>query len=121
MGMMKYIPSRGKSMVNREGGPMISAKDILTAVEEYFSMTLVELMDKTRKREVCYPRQIAMWLLAHYSALTLNSIAVIFQKKDHTTVINSLEAIDNWMKFDEGVKKQVDEIIIKFNKNGASG
>jgi chromosomal replication initiator protein len=120
MSNFQYIPSKNKHRVNRDGGPTIPAKIIVDVIENYYNLTLDQLMNKTRKREICYPRQVAMWCLAHYSALTLKSIAIIFQKRDHTTVVNSLESIDNYMKYDDGVKEQISEIVSKFNINGTT-
>lgn len=115
--MIAYIPQNTSS--KREppkDGKYLAPGIVIDAVEKHFEITVKELMGKSRKREVCYPRQIAMYLLAHYTRLSLNSIAVIFENKDHTTVIHSMEAIDNYMFQDERAKEQVEQIISTFSK-----
>lgn len=110
MNEMAYVPSKQFHRVNRDGGPIVPSKKVMDIVCFHFEVTIEDLLKVCRKREIVYPRQICMYLMAYYTGLTLKSIGVIFSK-DHTTVIHSIEAIDNYMLTDENVCHQLQSII----------
>ena len=113
---MGYIPSYTETYRKRnkpDGMEYASAERVLDAVEQHFAVRRAYLLNKCRRKEVVYPRQIAMYLLAHYTVLTLKSIGVIFEK-DHTTVIHSMEVVDNYIFCDPLVKEQIDQIVSTF-------
>jgi chromosomal replication initiator protein len=108
-----YTPERGRRKDNPAWLNAIDAKKIMTAVESHFNITTDDMIRKCRRTEILYPRQVAMYLLAHYSCLTLKSIGVIFSK-DHTTVIHSMEVIDDYLSYDDLVKEQIATIVSTF-------
>lgn len=113
---MAYIPDNSTTYRKRnkpEGMDFLSATQVLDAVEKHFEVKRDELLRKCRRLKIVYPRQVAMYLLAHYTVLSLKSIGVIFEK-DHTTVIHSMEVIDNYISTDSQVKDQLDKIILTF-------
>lgn len=110
---MAYIPQPTRKREKPDGTPFIEANKIIIAVEKHFEITRAELFKKCRQLEIVYPRQVAMYLLAHYTALTLKSIGVIFGK-DHTTVVHSMQVIDDYISCDPDVKVQMDAIISTF-------
>jgi len=110
---MAYIPQPNRKREKIDGIEFVSANRIIAAVEKHFEITKDDLLRKCRRIEIVYPRQVAMFLLAHYTALTLKSIAVIFNK-DHTTVVHSMQTIDNYIDTDPNVKVQMDAIISTF-------
>ena len=107
---MAYIPEPGRKRNKPEGMDFVEAKRVMTAVESHFDVTTDDLLRKCRRKEIVYPRQVAMYLLGHYTSLTLKSIGVIFSK-DHTTVIHSMETIDDYLTYDELVKEQIAAIV----------
>lgn len=111
MNYKAYIPSRkkNKDMANKDGGPLVSPYDILCAVEKYFEVSRDDIIKKCRRRVVLHPRQLAMWLMRHYTSFSINAIGVIFER-DHTTVTNYSQEIDDLLTYDERVKEQVESI-----------
>ena len=116
MTTFSYIPNHRPHLnrVNRDGGPLIEAKKILLSLTEYFDIGIPALIDKSRKRTIVYPRQLAMYLLGHYSGMTMSSIGVIFGK-DHSTVVHSIATIDDLSQVDNLVAQQIKDIVVKLN------
>ena len=70
------------------------------------------LFMKTRKREVAFPRQIAMYLSNLFiPSLSLKEIANYYRLKDHTTVIHAIKSIKTQMTDNVEVKQQVEQLM----------
>lgn len=67
---------------------------------------------RCRKRELCYPRQVTMFIYKNFTELSLKSIGDIFGF-DHTTVIHSNQKIKDLMDVDDNIYLEVNEIIEK--------
>lgn len=63
--------------------------------------------EKIRKREVVAARQVAMFFLRKYTDLSLKSIGVIFNGRDHTTVIHSCQTVKDLCFSDPKIKSKI--------------
>lgn len=72
----------------------VSDSQILSAVSEFYSIQMADLIGRCRRKEVVEPRQVAMFLLRDILGL---SYPYIGEKmgRDHTTAIHSFEKINN--------------------------
>lgn len=76
----------------------------------YFKISEEDIMSKKRIKNILVPRQIAMFLSRELTHDSLNSIAVKFGGKDHTTVIHSCKKIRILYNSDDYIKRVVDDI-----------
>lgn len=83
---------------------------ILRAVGEHFGITPDGMAVKSRKRHIAYPRQVAMFFLAKYTTLTMESIGLIFLSRDHTTVSCAKQTIQDLIDVSGVVRSEVYEI-----------
>lgn len=60
---------------------------ILQAVTDTYSVSLDELLSPTRKHRIVVARQAAMYLMHHYTMLSLSEIADAVGRWDHTTIL----------------------------------
>jgi chromosomal replication initiator protein len=68
-----------------------------------YGLTIPQLVDKTRKQHISFPRQVAMYLAnLLIPQLSLKEIAEYFKRKDHTTVLHAKKMIEN--QFDEDLE-----------------
>lgn len=65
--------------------------DIQLAVCEEFGISLKDMLSKSRKRELAWPRHVAMGLGREMTDFSLNRIKKAFRRMDHTTVINGVK------------------------------
>lgn len=72
----------------------VTIDTIQEVIADYFQISIADLKSKSRKKEVVYPRQLAMFLAKEYTELPLKSIGYHFGGRDHSTVIHSIQSIN---------------------------
>lgn len=87
-------------------------------VAEHFEVTVDEMKDKTRKKEIVVARQTAMYFAKNHTNLSLKAIGYHFGKRDHTTVLHAIESVNNMIDTDKEFKVTIAELQkrLKFNK-----
>ncbi len=60
---------------------------IVNGVASFYDIEVKELLSPTRKKDIAYPRQIAMYLMRQDLKKSYLSIGEVFGGRDHTTVI----------------------------------
>ncbi len=80
-------------------------------VAKYFEIGKNQIKDPTRKKEIAFPRQIAMYLSAKLIPhISLLEIANHYNKKDHTTIIHAKKIISQKLDKDNNLKRKINEI-----------
>ena len=72
----------------------ISIDSIQKAVGERFQIKQSQLKEKSNTKKVVYPRQVAMYLVKELTDASLPEIGRAFGGKHHTTVIHSINKIE---------------------------
>lgn len=85
----------------------VTIESIQKAVAEQFGLRLVEIKAKNNSRSIVYPRQIAMYLSKHLTEASLPEIGRQFGGKHHTTVLHSVDKIDNVRKTDKDLNRLI--------------
>jgi len=93
----------------------VSIEDIQRVVCLYFDIPDDLLRGKSRKKEIAFARQIAMYLSKEMTQYSLKSIGLHFGGRDHTTIIHGVRTIDELIKIKKD-KKVIDIIEILKNK-----
>jgi chromosomal replication initiation ATPase DnaA len=74
--------------------PIPPPKQVLSVVARMFDMTAEQLVQRSNRRVLTVPKQIAQHLLRTVSGRSLNEIAEIFHLQHHTTVLRNLRVIE---------------------------
>ncbi len=82
-------------------------------VSEYFQISVEDIRSKKRSSNISFPRQIAMYLCRTMTTESFPKIAIEFGGKDHSTVMYSVDKIENEIK----VNKDLANIIEKLKKD----
>lgn len=90
----------------REISPLL----IINVVAEHFNISKEDITSKKRNSEYVLPRQIIMYLCRHLTETSLQTIASLLGKKDHTTVIHGVEKIEDKLKTDEDLFNKIETI-----------
>lgn len=95
-------------------GDVISRKDhrltvkiIQEKVADHFGISAHQLRAHTRKRNVTYPRNIAMYLCKKWTKQALRTIGLDFGGRDYSTVIHACKKIDAELSSNEELKSHV--------------
>ena len=92
-------------------GGSVTPQKIKKEVCEYYGITLEDIDSETRKSNIAYPRQIAMYLCRILTNYSLPRIGSVFGNKHYSTVKHACDKIQAEISMDEAFKKEVDEII----------
>ncbi len=88
----------------------VTIESIQKAVAEQFGLRLPEIKQKNNSRAIVFPRQIAMYLAKHMTDCSLPEIGRQFGGKHHTTVLHSIEKIDNQRKADKDLNRLLNKL-----------
>jgi len=84
-----------------------SPPSVLKSVADFYSISLADLVKRSRKKEVVKPRQIAMYLLREETKLSFPEIGHKLGGRDHSTVIHACEKIRREESSDESLKQEL--------------
>lgn len=82
-------------------------------VANYFQISIEDIRSKKRSSNISFPRQIAMYLCRTMTTESFPKIGIEFGGKDHSTVMHSVEKIENEIK----ENKDLANIIEKLKKD----
>jgi chromosomal replication initiator protein len=86
----------------------VSIEQIQRVVCEYYAIPDDLLRGKSRKQEIAWARQVAMYFCKEMTRFSLKSIGLHFGGRDHTTVIHAVRTIAEGVK--KGDKNTLDQI-----------
>ena len=89
----------------------ISMELIIRTVAEKFSLQPAQLKQKTNEQRIAFPRQIAMYLAKELTSASLPEIGRAFGGKHHTTVLHSVQKIDNLRQKDADLNRMIQSLI----------
>jgi chromosomal replication initiator protein len=96
-------------MISRKN-ERISIKRIQQVVAESFDLGPNQLSAHTRKRDVSFPRSVAMFLCKKLTNQSLRSIGLEFGGRDYSTVIHSCKKIEYEIEHDAELKEKIKAI-----------
>jgi chromosomal replication initiator protein len=96
--------------LEQEGSTSLTILAIQQAVAKEWGVTVDGLRSKTRTKTLTTPRQIAMYLARQLLATQLVEIGNAFGGRDHSTVIHSLEKVQQTIIHDSDLKSRINRI-----------
>src|SRR5205807_7687520 len=88
----------------------ITIESIQKSVAEQFGLRVAEIKAKNNSRAIVYPRQIAMYLTKHMTEASLPEIGRQFGGKHHTTVMHSIDKIEETRKADKDLNRLLNKL-----------
>lgn len=87
----------------------ITADEIIDVVSQYYKVPVEQIMGRKRSSSIVLPRHICIFLIRKYSDLSLKEIAEKMNRKDHSTIIHSVNKIEKMIvsrsKIDEDIQR----------------
>ena len=87
-----------------------SIKEVVKMIANFYNIEERVIYEKTRRKEVVKPRQVAMYILREDFNISFPSIGDKLGGRDHTTVIHSCEKIKNDLRSDNSLLQEIEEI-----------
>lgn len=91
--------------------------DIVSAVADYFNLSVDDLYGTSRTQEIAFARQIAMYLCRDLTPLSLPKIGQLFGGRDHSTVIYAHKKVTQLIAERRSVYNQVAELTSRLKHN----
>ena len=90
----------------------ISMDTILQKVCHFYDLSPSQILDKTRKANIAFPRQVGMYLSnLLITSISLKDIALYYKRNDHTTVLHAKKMIENRFKEDNELRIEIEKLI----------
>jgi chromosomal replication initiator protein len=97
------------------GSTEITGETIRDLIGSQFRVSVDELLSRSRKRSVAFPRQVAMYLTRKFTDQSLADIGSIYNR-DHSTVLHAIKTITRDMSQQAAVRQQVEMLCAKLKK-----
>ena len=88
---------------------------IVNVVAEHFGVRPDDISSKKRNSEFVQPRQVVMYLCRELTDVSLNNIAKLLGKKDHTTIIHGINKVEAELSTNEEFRNKMEIIKKKIN------
>ena len=89
----------------------ILIEDVIRMICVHTGIPKVILVGPSRRRDIVYPRQSAMWIARRLTGRGVSEIGRRFGNKNHTTVIYSIRQVEARMLANEGFKAALDAMV----------
>jgi chromosomal replication initiator protein len=99
-----------KNILDAERPAGLTMDRIARAVAAHYSLSVEEMKSKNNARAVSMPRQVAMYLCKQMTRHSFPEIGREFGGKHHTTVMHSVEKIENLQKEDRNFHREIKEL-----------
>jgi chromosomal replication initiator protein len=102
-----------KELLSKDNKP-ITPTEIMRVVAAHYGTTVTNLKSKSNAQTVAFPRQVAMYLCKHLTDLSYPEIGRVFNNKHHSTVMYSVEKIDEKMQNDQQFGRVLEGLMKQF-------
>ena len=89
----------------------ISVDSVMRCVADRFNLQPSQLKLKSNTRQIAYPRQVAMYLVKELTQASLPEIGRYFGGKHHTTVLHSIQKIEELRHEDDSLNSLIQGVI----------
>ncbi|MGI8670232.1 MAG: chromosomal replication initiator protein DnaA [Aridibacter sp.] len=100
-----------KNIIDSEQPEGLTLDRIIKTVSAHYDLSVEEIKLKNNSRQIAVPRQVAMYLCKRLTESSFPQIGKAFGGKHHTTVIHSVDKIENLIKEDRNFQRVVSELI----------
>src|SRR5574344_1451070 len=88
----------------------VSAQKILNVVASYYNLSVSQITGKIKTGQIVNARHISIYLIRNLLDVSLKQIGEIFSNRDHTTIMHSIEKVEQMLKDDKETKTVIDEL-----------
>jgi len=88
----------------------ININSVIEVIADFYGIEKKILFEKTRRKEIVKPRQIAMYILREDLNTSYPCIGNKFGQKDHTTVIYAYKKIKELREKDSKINQEIEQI-----------
>lgn len=110
---LKHVKEHLKHLFDEESSKKVTPNDIITKISSLYNISIEDIISKSRQAKIVTPRFVAMYLMRKLTDLTTTDIGKRFGDRDHSTVVNAINKIEEDMNNDADFKEQIEELVIE--------
>lgn len=110
---MKHIKEHLKHLFDEESSKKVTPNDIITKISDLYNISVEDIISKSRQSKIVTPRFVAMYLTRKLTDMTTTDIGKQFGHRDHSTVVNAINKVEEDMKNNLDFKEQIEELKIE--------
>lgn len=95
---------------NTKPKKLLSVKDVVKTVSDFYNLSEDNIYNKTRRKEVVKPRQVVMYILREDFNVSFPSIGEKLGGRDHTTVIHSYNKMKEEIKTNAVLSQEISQL-----------
>ncbi len=92
----------------------VTIEEIQNRVSEHFGLRAQDLKVRSNAKVIAFPRQVAMFLVKQLTSASLPEIGRQFGDKHHTTVLHSINKIENLRRSNKDLNKTINRLLDSF-------
>ncbi|NDD66299.1 chromosomal replication initiator protein DnaA [bacterium] len=100
-----------KDMIGVKNEKPLTIQYIKRKIGDYFNVSTMDLISKSRTRDLAYPRQIAMYLARELTNASLPKIGEHFGNRDHSTVMHACDKVKSMIDSDPETRSIINVLI----------
>ena len=104
-----------QDIVKRSNEYVPTPEAILDYISKYYNVDEAVIRGQQRNRDAVQARQIAMYLIRNMTSLSLDDTGKVFDNRDHSTVLYSIQQVEKKMKSDRAFAEKVKAIKTNIN------
>lgn len=102
---IKHVKEHLKHLFDEETNKKVTPNDIMTKISTLYNVSVEELISKSRQNRIVTPRFISMYIIRQLTDMTTTDIGKQFGDRDHSTVVNAINKVEEDMKINFEFKK----------------
>ena len=88
----------------------ITPELIVATVAGHYGLPEEDMYSKKRSREIANARQVAMYLMREMTQLSTTAVGKVFGGRDHTTVMHGCDKVEEGLKSDPKLRREVEQM-----------
>jgi len=93
----------------------LAAAEIVKYVAVHYGLKITEIKSRNNSKQIAFPRQVAMYLCKQLTDLSYPEIGRLFNDKHHSTVMYSVDKIEQLRSTDQLFARRLDEFLAHFS------
>lgn len=110
---IKHVKEHLKHLFDEETNKKVTPNDIMTKISALYNVSVEELISKSRQNRIVTPRFISMYIIRQLTDMTTTDIGKQFGDRDHSTVVNAINKIEEDMRVNFEFKEQIEELKVE--------
>ncbi len=110
---LEVAKSQLAGVLSGKESPEVTVDRIITEISKKYHVTPEDIKGKKRTKDIATARHVAVYVIRKATDMSLQSIAKIFGR-DHTTMMSSIDVVENEMEVDATFEHEVKSLIREF-------